>query len=514
MDNNTQPTEKSTNIYDDLLNDELPAKDMPDSTNDPNNIKDTSSPSNPNNPKDTIDNTEIAAQINELKIQLKNIKSKDGPKKIKAPAKVKKPQLTDDNNLLLDTIEAQYKMSIATDDDAVLSPPILTTSTISGQLSNSNVSSLVVDIYEPDEHVVVIKSNFGKLVYPGYVEASKEKVKVSNRGRKIKPKAKKERKKQGTGTCFNSQITFIVKTDIPDPQVPSGFKEFLFKVFAHDKFQLPGVKENEIDKIKEACTHIIRVINKANAKKLLNDIKAETLRLETTPGNSYLENIPPAVSECKLTSLCFDMKNYKFFLKMGYAQILDLSLLKKILLTIKMKEDPKFKVDLNHVCAEVPINANPGINRVVKKKICELCYNKNLFNMEIAKSNYMDFPYDAHPEIFDISFTREDTKLSIWFSTPLKENSDKKLLVKIFKGSIIPNNYGDMKKGLAWGSKINILGGYKYHDTVKVYNFLLDVFERYYDYLVVDQEIKTIDGEEEYEYDYADDSSDEDTPAE
>jgi len=477
-----EPEEKTGNIYDDLLNDE-PAPEVKPVTS-------------------LVDNTEIAAQINELKIQLKNIKSKEGPKKTKAPPKVKKPQLTEDNNLLIDAIESSFKASIATDDDAVLSPPILTTSTISGQLSNSNISSLIVDIYEPDEHVVVIKSNFGKLVYPGYVEASKEKVKVSNRGRKIKPKAKKERKKQGTGTCFNSQITFIVKTDIPDPLIPSGYKEFLFKVFAHDKFQLPGVKENEIDKIKEACTHIIRVINKANAKR--EETKAEITDAPPVTDANLENNKPPA--ECKLTSLCFDMKNYKFFLKMGYAQILDLSLLKKILLTIKMKEDPKFRVDLDHVCVEAPVNANPGINRVVKKKICELCYNKNLFSMDFAKSNYMDFPYDAHPDIFDISFTREDTKLSIWFSTPLKENPDKKLLVKIFKGSSIPNDYGDIKKGVAWGSKINILGGYKYHDTVKVYNFLLDVFERYYDYLVVDQEIKTIDGEEEYEYDYEDEN--------
>ena len=75
--------EKSTNIYDDLLNDDSPVIE---------NAKDQVAENDHANTS-LIDNSEIAAQINELKIQLKNIKSKDGPKKIKAPAKVKKPQI-------------------------------------------------------------------------------------------------------------------------------------------------------------------------------------------------------------------------------------------------------------------------------------------------------------------------------------------------------------------------------------------------------------------------------------
>jgi len=87
--------------------------------------------------------------------------------------------------------------------------PINTTNTTSGFLTNVDFmeEDLIMHV-SPDERIVVYRCNYGKEVYVGYTEPVK--VKKTNRGRKKKEKKKKPRKKQGNGTDFNSQMTFIV----------------------------------------------------------------------------------------------------------------------------------------------------------------------------------------------------------------------------------------------------------------------------------------------------------------
>jgi ribosomal protein L44E len=91
-----------------------------------------------------------------------------------------------------------------------------------------------IDNFEPTDIIPRIASNFCSAICPKYdVEfINKEK---SNRGRKPKAdKKKKKRKKQGTGSEFNSQMTFDVKS----PEIEK--KYFKVKIFRKGSIQIPG----------------------------------------------------------------------------------------------------------------------------------------------------------------------------------------------------------------------------------------------------------------------------------
>lgn len=96
---------------------------------------------------------------------------------------------------------------------------------------------------EPEGKIVVVESNWGRLIKPDYIDPS---IRVkSNRGRKPKIKTKKNRKIQGNGLKFNSCIQFTIAALSATGQP----KKYKIKVFRNGKFQIPGVLTEDMSDI-------------------------------------------------------------------------------------------------------------------------------------------------------------------------------------------------------------------------------------------------------------------------
>ncbi len=162
------------------------------------------------------------------------------------------------HNILCAESRARFMAERVYYETYLFTAPINTTNTTSGYLTNVDFleEELIVHV-SPDENIVVYRCNYGKEVYCGYVEPVR--VKKTNRGRKKKEKKKKPRKKQGNGTDFNSQMTFIVKStlvDAPDGIVPTDALVYKIKVFRNGKIQLPGMARDSADDA-IACAQIV-----------------------------------------------------------------------------------------------------------------------------------------------------------------------------------------------------------------------------------------------------------------
>lgn len=111
-------------------------------------------------------------------------------------------------------------------------------STLTAQGSMSNVSFDEREIFDmlsdPRDNILMIGCNYGEKFNPNYVipEAAPR----SGRGRKPKPKPKTQRKPQGSGKYFSSQITFLIR----HPETSIIYK---IKLFRNGVFQVPGIKD-------------------------------------------------------------------------------------------------------------------------------------------------------------------------------------------------------------------------------------------------------------------------------
>lgn len=164
-----------------------------------------------------------------------------------------------DNNMLNADARSKFTDERVYYETYLFSSPINTTNTTSGHVSNVDfMEEELIQHVSPDENIVVYRCNYGKEVYVGYTEPVI--IKKTNRGRKKKEKKKKPRKKQGNGTDFNSQMTFIVKStmyETPDGVVPSDTPVYKIKVFRNGKIQLPGMSRDAVDDA-VACTYLVQ----------------------------------------------------------------------------------------------------------------------------------------------------------------------------------------------------------------------------------------------------------------
>jgi hypothetical protein len=274
-------------------------------------------------------------------------------------------------------------------ENEIFTPPQSTTITMEGFIEGVMFKEQeLITLLEPTMEIPIIKCNFARKVYPGYTEPVK--IKKSNRGRKKREKKKKNRKKQGLGTEFNTQITFVVRPDdtsigiIDDYHiVPVDCKVYKFKVFRTGKIQLPGVNPECIEEV-IIC-----------ARKITSMLVASNF---------------PGVKEAKLVNINHVMKNYKFRVKMPLEQNIDLLNLKNVFLNEMLEPDP------------------------------------------LAPQ---------HPAVFDVKYTRQETKLAVKFSTPTLRKTDKKLKVNVFPSG-----------------KINILGAFADVDTILIYRYITWVFQQ------------------------------------
>ena len=278
---------------------------------------------------------------------------------------------------LIDTFRAE---TIYHDND-IFTAPVLTTGTMEGYIKNVSFhEEKLIQIVRPDENVVMYRCNYGKVIYHGYSEPVP--VKKTNRGRKKKIKVKKNRKKQGAGTDFNSQITFVVPTQLRpvSPVVDPHTRVYKFKVFRTGKIQMPGARSVTIDDVVDCC-----------------EVVVDTL-------NAYLHYDSPPEEQAKLERLQLVMKNYKFIVRLDEHYIIDLTLLYEILSRARDAGSPAAR-------------------------------------------------------IFNVVYTRQLSKLSVRFLTPLKHAPHKCTLVNIFMSG-----------------KINILGAFSAADSYRICDYLYNVF--------------------------------------
>lgn len=379
------------------------------------------------------------------------------------------PEFDPKNNVLNLRIREEFRTECIFKEIDIFTSPVNTTNTMEGYLSN--VSFHERDLIEelmPDDVMVLYKCNYGRVQYPGYVEPVK--MKKTNRGRKKKEKKKKLRKKQGNGNEFNSQITFVVRTTVPKIVLLNDTDDTTDDT-TDDNIDndIDNIDDNTVDNTDDNTDDTTdNTPNNTTGMELtsigvspINDIPTinpqSTNGIILVPSNSKVYKFKvfrtgkiqlPGVHqksiedviECtkkivdvlnfhlhtgiydpsKLTSLINlnpVMKNYKFAVKLPPKHIIDMDLLKRILFTERMEPNET-----------API----------------------------------------HPNIFMLKYTRQDTKLSVKFSTPVYKNPKKKTRINIFMRG-----------------KINILGAFDVNMTRQICTYLEWIFRSHYKTLIV-----------------------------
>lgn len=226
------------------------------------------------------------------------------------PAQIEIHEYDRDSNILDPQVRHEFKHESVYEETHLFTRPISTTNTMEGFMSN--VSFHERDLIEellPNECIVVCRCNYGKVVYEKYIEPTK--IRTTNRGRKKRQKHKKPRKKQGEGSDFNSQITFVSAPESAlddDGCVSSDAKVYKFKIFRTGKLQLPGARQETIDDVVYCAKRIADMLNV-----FLHPFEPDPAK------HTNVININPV------------MKNYKFMLKLKPRELVDSELLKEVL---------------------------------------------------------------------------------------------------------------------------------------------------------------------------------------
>lgn len=177
-------------------------------------------------------------------------------------------------------------------DKLLFSPLENSTCTVEGQLVNvQHNEDEIIDILSCSNKIIAIDCNFGHLTYK---ESKEPVVKKSNRGRKKKPKVVKNRKFQGDGTEFNSQISFKIignvirkapfiqdnhsknaETFTKDNEKYEKFINYYkIKVFRNGKITVPGVLMDDFSDLEEPLQILCEYLSKV----FLEDVHPENLR--------------------------------------------------------------------------------------------------------------------------------------------------------------------------------------------------------------------------------------------
>ena len=134
--------------------------------------------------------------------------------------------------------------------------------------------------------IVKIGCNYGEYISDTYKELTKKPIK-SNRGRKPKIKNKSNRRKQGTGKYFTSQMTFTILSDGINDEKD---KLYHIKIFVNGVIQIPSVTNEDIDIVRPYINKLISYFNKYT--NFMNADKKEKM---------------------EIISLKSIMRNYKFY---------------------------------------------------------------------------------------------------------------------------------------------------------------------------------------------------------
>jgi hypothetical protein len=151
------------------------------------------------------------------------------------------------------------------------------TCSVNGFLSNLQFDEEdLIPFIECNDKIVGIDCNFGHKVKPGYTSTTNPR--RSNRGRKKKEKVKKNRKYQGDGSSFNSQITFIVLGThirkvpfVEDKRSQKAIKlvggkeqitkEYKIKVFRNGSITIPGILTEDMSDVKAPLEEVCKCLS-------------------------------------------------------------------------------------------------------------------------------------------------------------------------------------------------------------------------------------------------------------
>jgi hypothetical protein len=243
------------------------------------------------------DDASILYEDEKLIEQIKDLRAMETNKLDKYPKDILFDPLY---NICDEVVREEFKNEVIFKENDLFTSPISTTNTLGGFITNVKfLEEELIKLVETDTNIVRYKCNYGEIVYEDYVEIVS--VKKSKKGRKKNPIKKKNRKKQGNGNSFNSQLTFVVR----NMERPGGENIlYKFKIFRTGMLQLPGVNQEYIDDVIKCAKFILQTLNK---------------HLHNSEPVSQLLHINPV------------MKNYKFVIKIPKDHIIDLMYLRDIL---------------------------------------------------------------------------------------------------------------------------------------------------------------------------------------
>ena len=235
----------------------------------------------------------------------------------------------------------------------------------------SEYVSKVKEEFKLHKNIIKIGCNYGEYISKKYIDLTTV-VKKSNRGRKKKEKKVTNRKKQGNGKYFNSQITFTV-IDKDNEK-----KFYHVKIFTNGTIQIPCVCDENIHSISYIIDDIIHILNQFDYAKP-NPTKEITI--------DYIKSI---------------MRNYKFSTQ-NINLFLDLKKFQSLILNFKSY------IDNGHVTAD---------NRIDE-------INTTLYDTHNADLTKLTLTLVKHSSERYVGFL-------IKFKTPIENNENKTSTVKIF----------------------------------------------------------------------------------
>ena len=186
----------------------------------------------------------------------------------------------------------------------------LSTITVESKISNIKFKEcdLIPKLSLSDKMPEVIKigCNYGEYISDKFVELTTP-VKKSNRGRKKKNKPISNRKIQGNGKYFNSQITFTIL----DPIIDKKF--YHLKLYTNGTIQITYVCYEDINLIRPIIDLVISIIKPIDSIKVDLNEEIQIVYLKSIMRN-YKFNIIEEnifIDLNKFKTLLLDFKNYQ-----------------------------------------------------------------------------------------------------------------------------------------------------------------------------------------------------------
>lgn len=225
-----------------------------------------------------------------------------------------------------------------------------------------------------DKDILKIGCNYGECLSDLYLELTKP-VKKSNRGRKKKIKKLSNRKVQGNGKYFNSQLTFTIMDN------ESIDRFYHLKLFTNGTIQIPFVCDENIDSIKYIIEKVINIIKQFDGvkKNIDDDIEIE-----------YIKSI---------------MRNYKFNI-VDTTLFIDLNKFRKVILNFKTYIENNNSIDVDNEFYIPEINTK-------------------LYDEHFEELNALTLSLVKHSSERYVGFLLK-------FMTPIESNTKKQSTVKIF----------------------------------------------------------------------------------